>query len=385
LGRLLAQETNVSDLLQFLSDRDPAPWAELVGFVPEDVVREARNANQADLLLTSGSRTAVVEVKLGHLMSEEQQKRYEELPSLPDLFLAALRSDEVRLEADSDRWCFLSLSELIGCWGQVDDELARLLACEAAEVLRTWDQVVSGVFDLRSTQTWMPLSKLNQKFLARVVTRRIAQDLRHRGRLSSAGVTNGGGLPLVQAWTPLRGEGSDRTFHAEIRWGATKPGGELRFGIDFDPRPDQDEDEEVRKAAYDLARSMDPDIDYPSLRDHLAKVRLDLAELLHRDKPSRPKAKGDWERVIIHGFNGTPLPDGTKNNRQRTSPDFFGDGTLRFQAIAEIDFTEASATDLIDLIDSTLTYLTSRQPEGVTADTDSQDPRARQMTRGEGS
>lgn len=70
LGRLLAQETNVSDFIQFLSDRDALPWAGLVGFVPDNVSREIQKANNADLLLTSGSRTAVVEVKLGHLLSE---------------------------------------------------------------------------------------------------------------------------------------------------------------------------------------------------------------------------------------------------------------------------------------------------------------------------
>lgn len=160
----------------------------------------------------------------------------------------------------------------------------------------------------------------------------------------------------------MRGEGNDRTFIAEIRWWEAKSGGELRFGVDFDPRPGKSEDEEVRRAAYELARSMEDDIDYASLRSHITEERPDLAELLRREKPSRPKAKGDWERVIVHGLKGAPLEDGSKNNRQRTSPAFYGDGTLRFQAIAEIDFGKASALDLGDLVDCTLTYLSSRQP-----------------------
>jgi hypothetical protein len=362
MDRLLAQETNISDLIQFLSDRDPSPWSELVGFVPDDVAREARHANHADLLLTSESRTAVVEVKLGHLMSAKQQEKYETIPTQPDLYLAALSSDEVRLAAGSGRWGFLSLSELIGRWGSVDDDPARIIAGEAAGVLREWDHMTSGVFDLRSAQTWVPLSALTQKFLARVVTRRIAQGLRDRGRLAWAGVTSGGGLPLIQGWTPVRGEGNDRAFMAEVRWWETKPGGELRFGVDFAPRPEQPEDEEVRRAAYDLARSVDPNIEYASLRDHLAAEQPGLAGLLRRDKPSRPRARGDWEQVIVHGFEGAPLAGGKKNSRQRTSPDFYGDGALRFQAIAEIDFERASARDLTDLIDCTLSYLASRQP-----------------------
>ena len=76
------------------------------------------------------------------------------------------------------------------------------------------------------------------------------------------------------------------------------------------PRPGQTEDEDVRRAACELARSMDTDIDYARLKGQIAEERPDLAEFLHREKPSRPKAKGDWERVIVHGFKGSPLPGG---------------------------------------------------------------------------
>lgn len=185
LGRLLAQETNISDLIQFLSDRDPSPWAELVGFVPDSVLREALGANHADLLLTSDTQAAVVEVKLGHEMSAKQQQQYEALSAKPSLYLAALNSDRIRLAANSISWSFLSLSEVLGRWEEVEDEMARLLAGEAAGVLRGWDEMISGVFDLRSAETWTPLTVLNQKFLGRVVTRRIAQDLRDRAARQS--------------------------------------------------------------------------------------------------------------------------------------------------------------------------------------------------------
>ena len=359
LERLLAQETNVSDLIQFLSDRDPSPWMSLVGFVPDDVTREATGANRADLLLKSDSKVAVVEVKLGHLMTVEQQKKYEALAPDFDLYLAALSADEGRL-ADCKRWRFLSLSDLVGGWESASDELARVLASEVSKLLQKWDQLIFRVFEPSGSDA--SLSTLNQKFLARVVTRRIKQDLRDRGRLSFAGVTSGGGLPVVQAWTPVRDEGEDRAFIAEIRWWETKPGGELRFGVDFDPRPGHEEDEEVRRAAYELARSMEADIDCAALQGNVAKERPDLAELLRRDKPSRPKPKGDWEQVMVHGFKGSPLKDGCRNNRRRTAPGFYGDGALRFQAIVEVDFERASAHDLIELMDFTLEYLSSRQP-----------------------
>src|ERR1700751_4597645 len=81
-----------------------------------------------------------------------------------------------------------------------------------------------------------------QKFLARVAARRIARDLCIRGRGALADVTSGGGLPLVQGWTPVRDEGHDRAFIAEIRWKEEKRVGDLRFGGDFGPRPGQGED-----------------------------------------------------------------------------------------------------------------------------------------------
>lgn len=306
LGRLLVQETNVSDLIQFLSDRDPSPWVNFVGFIPDDVIREATFANHADLLLTSESKTAVVDVKLGHLMTVQQQEKYEALASHPDLYLAALSADEVRLESDSRRWRFLSLSDLVGDWEEVSDELARLLASEAAGALRRWrwDQMISGVFNIRSAEGWTPLSALNQKFLARVVTRRVAQDLRARGRLAWASVTSGGGLPLVQGWTPVRGEGNDRTFIAETRWWEAKPGGELRFGVDFGPRPGQTEDEEVRRADYEPARSMEADIDYAGLKGQVAGNRpilLSCCGERSRVVP-RPKRLGGRDCARVHGF-----------------------------------------------------------------------------------
>lgn len=359
MERLLAQENNVSDLIQFLSDRDPSPWENFVKFVPDQVEREARHANNADLLLIKGERRAVVEVKLGHQMEPEQKGKYEKLKPQPNLYLAALTSDKIRLAADSGRWSFLSLCDLLSEWKESDDDLARMLADETARIFREWDEKIFGVFAPPGSENHRPLSVLEQKFLARVVTRHVAHELKDCGRLAWAGVTSGGGLPLVQAWAPIRGEGADRCFMAEVRWRQTRPGGELRFGVDFDPRPDGVEDEEVRRAAYDLARSMDSVIRFSTLREHLTEVAPNLATLLRRDRDSRPPAKGDWEQVIVHGLKGTSL------SRRQTTPDFYGDGALRFQAIAEINFDQSTALDLVALIDKTLSYLSSHQPRST--------------------
>lgn len=99
------------------------------------------------------------------------------------------------------------------------------------------------------------------------------------------------------------------------------------------------------------------------LKEHLTEEAPHLAAILRRDSPSRPSAKGDWEQVIIHGLKETASPNGKKNTRRQTTPDFHGDGALRFQAIAEIDFDRSSALDLVALVDSTLSYLSSHQPQ----------------------
>jgi hypothetical protein len=362
LGRLLTQETTVSDIIQLLSDRDSSPWEGVVGFVPDDVTREASKSNRADLLLSAGDRRAVIEVKLGHIMSAEQQGKYEALQPRPDLYLAALDADRHRVGGEAPRWTFISLADLLGRWSETADPLARSLAIEAAAAVSAWDRSISGVFAARGASDRLPIRVLDQKFLARVATRRIAEDLRSRGRYAGDGVTAGGGIPLVVGWTPIRGEGKDRTFMAEVRWWETKSGGELRFGVDFDPRPGEQEDEEVRRAAYDLATSMADSLDAASIRAHFDAHHPELAPLLSRTRSSRPEPRGEWEPVIVHGFAGVPLADGKRNNRNRTRPAFYGDGTLRFQAIAEIDFAEASAADLTDLLDGTLSYLAARQP-----------------------
>ena len=357
----------MSDVIQLLSDRDMSPWEDVVGFLPVDVTREASAANKADLLLSSGGRRAVIEVKLGHLMSSEQEKAYEALTPRHGLYLAALAADRHRVERAGSPWTFISLADLVRRWAGSADTFARLLAVEIATTIETWDQLISGLFEAPGGDSRPTLRDLDQKFLARVVTRRVAKDLKARGWRTRAGVTAGGGLPLVLGWTPIRGETEDRSFMAEVRWWETRPGAELRFGVDFEPRPKEKEDEAVRRAAFDLATSMAGSLEYMSLRDHIAVAAPELASLLSRTRASRPAVRGDWENVIVHGFAGAPMVDGRKNNRNRTRPAFYGDGALRFQAIVEIDFDKASATDLTDLLDCTLRYLAARQPAEASA------------------
>lgn len=358
LVRLLSHETNLCDLLQMLSDLDSHPWQGIVGFIPEQVDREVRAVGHADLLLrASDGQVVVIEVKLGHLMSDRQQARYEAEPDSTHLYLAALRADANRVTEDmSCRWTFLSIGDVFARWTNSEQPLARALAHEITAVIRDWDDMVDSVLQPHGA----PLERLTAKFPARVVTRRIAAELQSRGRVTLAGVTSGGGLPVVQSWSRIDGTGDeDKCFIAEVRWWDNKVGGELRFGVDYDA----DNTPATRREAYDLARSMSDVIDADAWERHMSKTLPSLAAALTHAGDGRPRAKGahsyTWDDVITHGLGSGALrrPDGKRITRLQINPGFHGDGDLRFEALAALDFTRLSAPDVVELLDHTLTYL----------------------------
>lgn len=360
LERLLLQETAVSDLLQYLSDLDPEPWTAILGFTPVHIERESLTKNRADLLLKGHERQAIIEVKVGHLFDMAQQQRYEALDGDFELYLAALRMDEQRVASSStERWRFLSLTSLFQAWCDSTDTSARVFAQKISAVFQGWDELIHSVFRSEKVQ---PISSIRQKSLARIVSRRMASDLKERGRLVYAGVASGGGVPLVQAWAPIHGEGDERCFMAEVRWRQNHPVGELRFGIDFGPRPGQKEDIEDRRAAHDLAVSMEQDLEAEALQKYLDAMNPRLAKAIQSARRSRPEAKGDWEQVIEYGFANLPKVGNRKANRRQVRPAFYGDGALRFQAMVTLDFTQLSALEIVELLDSSLTYLLERQP-----------------------
>ncbi|MEV4954025.1 hypothetical protein [Paenarthrobacter nitroguajacolicus] len=227
-------------------------------------------------------------------------------------------------------------------------------------VLGVWDEQTAGVHRPPEEEGSLPLNVLTQKFLARVFSRRIAMDLRNWRPATYARINDGGWLRFIKSWQVIRGEDAGGYFMAELPWGS-KPGGELRFGVNFAVPVGKTESKELRRAAYDLACNLDSHISFLAFKEHLEDVDPRLG-LLECKKSSRLTAKGDWEHVVRHGFAGADLPDGKKNNRRRTRPAFYGDGALRFQAMIDVDFGSACGQDIEDLLDATLTYLAERQP-----------------------
>ncbi|WP_203338759.1 hypothetical protein [Nocardioides limicola] len=367
LYRILARETNVSDLLQYLSDEDPQPWNDLIGFVPTTISREFKLARvdqrrgikgTADLVLQDPEdRELLIELKLGHSFSQDQRERYEASTD-GRLLLAGLAADEALVQAE-DRWEFLPLAAILDAWRTSDSPAAASLATTVSAVIKLWDADVSAVLVPSGSPRRRALDSIRHKFLARVVSRHIADEVAQRGWESGAGVTSGGGLAIVQAWAHIRGD-EHRCFIAEVRWWEDMGGGELRLGVDYH----LPETRESRAETWELATDMEADIRIDALRAALLAHHPALAQLVVSTGSGRPVTRGDWLTVVELGFRAKDNPDGVKGNRRNHNPGFVGDGTQRYEAVSPLDFTKASAPDLVELIDACLKYLCNRLPPG---------------------
>lgn len=371
MDRLLARETNVSDLLQFLTDSDPLPWADIVGWVPVSSTREQRLARGqlADLVLTADDdREAVLELKIGHTLSDAQRIAYEQYrdvkPELRRLVLLALAPDGSEV-AGADRWTVLRLSEVAAAWSASANHAAREVAALMASTLGAWDTILESVLLPGSDPRSAPLDAVQSKFLARVLSREIARrlpgDASTAVHLAESGITSGGGLALVQAWSRLEGD-PHRCLLAEVRWKqlGQRLGVELRFGVDFSD--EERETRESREAAWRLARAMSDAITADALRSHLAvRVHEQVAEVLPW-RSSRGEPAALWDDVAERGFASARNPDGVPGNRRSFRCGFVGDGTRRFEEAVTLDTSTVTGGDLVDLIRATLDHLVARLP-----------------------
>lgn len=373
--RILTTEVHVSNLLQELTYRDPTPWGDLIGMVPIAADRErsftklsgAKHVpGSIDLLLKSPEDDEVaIEVKIAHHFSEDQRKRYE-ASSDGTLLLLGMAADR-ELVNSHPRWAFRSLADVFEAWSQSSDEGARLLARMTAQTMRKWDDTVGSVFRPATGPT--KLDSLQEKFLAKLVSRQLKHDINEDGWLSLAGVSSGSsGLALVQGFAALNGD-EGRCLIAEARWIEGLQQINFRLGIDFSDLP---ETRDARSEAWDLAKKMTDAIRIDAFQGHLKKVRQDLGEFVtYRGGGGRSNPDDKiWLPVVERGLRGpsnlagVPGPEGKRGTRQNLSPGFVGDGTLRFEASGQIETNLVDAVDVRDLIGEALKYLCSALPEG---------------------
>lgn len=375
--RILASEVRVSDLLQELTDRDPTPWADIIGMVPVSAERERplaklkrgeRNKGSIDLLLESPDGDEVaLELKVGHAFSEDQQSRYEASTD-GALFLLGMDADRHLVE-DHPRWGFRVLAEVFEAWSSSPAEDARRLARMATQTLRRWDAAVDAVF--RPAAEGAKLDSLREKFLAVLVSRRLAHDILERGWLSLAGRSSGSsGLALVQGFAPLNGD-EERCLIAEVRWVEGLRRINFRLGVDFST----DETPDTRAEAWSLAKRMTDAIRIDAFRRYLGQNRPDLEALVTFRGGGGRSAPDDglWLPVVERGLknksnpDGVPGPKGDNGTRSNVKPGFVGDGTLRFEASGQVSSAAVDAVDLLDLIDEGLTYLCAGLPNGYSS------------------
>lgn len=356
--RLMAKETNVSDLLEYLTDRDPTPWVDLA----PGTVRAGREARigrnrRADLMLrgTEGEATGGVEVKLGHTFEEGQAVAYETtLDAGEPLLLLGLDVDAEAASATGERWQFVHLSTLVARWAASTDPEAAAVASAMMRVLSHRDTVVSGV--LATGDGEKPLSSIQEPFEARVVTRAIRGRLdMHDGIRTYTGVTLGGGNAILMAFRQIPGEDEGRDFLAEVRWSIPRQTMVLRFGLDFPSGT-----REKRQAAWDAAQRMDKVIAANRFLAHLEGTAPERAGHVTAKGTGRPRPKGDWNEIVAEGF----VPgDGKFYN-----PGFFRDGDTRLEAKCTIDVRGTSGSDLEPLLIAGLDYLEAHwRPAGGTS------------------
>lgn len=342
LARLLAAENNVSDLLLYLSDQDAAPWKELVGFEPDKVVREGRvgRNKRSDLTLVKEGRDDVlVEVKVGHELSDEQRDQYERERANRgcDLNLFSLDPSP---DVSEPAWTSRQLSAVFDAWGNSESSTARGVARDSAAVFGRWEGIIAAqVAEPWSTgaRSW---AEIPEVFVRRVLTR----ELRRRycnetADQSWAGTTLGGGNPLLQYWREIP-ESPGLFYVAEVRDGKNLV---LRFGVEGSATS-LAEREDIWSKAMAMSDVIAPDL----LRGRLTAVDPgDVDALLTFKGNGRPSPRGDWDYCVKHG---SPLG---------ANPGFHRDGLFRYECSATIDKSRVNGASLSLMLSAALDALAS--------------------------
>ncbi|MBP2410214.1 hypothetical protein [Brachybacterium fresconis] len=354
LGRILASETNVSDLLAYFTEEDPTPWAGLIGSTPARVTREgrARSENRADLLLmgASGETIGAVEVKLGHHLSPKQSEWYTStFGAEVTLLLASLDPVSPRDEHPDSRWSANLLPDLVSRWKGSSNSEVSVLAAAAERVLSEWSALITSVSTGSKGKDAEPVESISDPFLGRILTRALKPAVLE-GSAESAypGVTSGGGNALLQAWRAFPGKPDRHDAITEVRWQPSRRIMDFRFGVDVTKGG-----RAGREAAWELATTLDSAIRVDSFSAYLEGVDQARAGLLSSARGTgRPTKKGNWADIVEKGFR--------HGDASQYNPGFYRDGDRRFEASARIDTSRATGPDLVALLDHALVYLTEQ-------------------------
>lgn len=351
LARILNRETAVSDMLQFLTELDPKPWAKTpIDFVPASIEREIRiSANgvqgSADLVLTSVSGQMVaIEVKLNHTLSDEQVCLYDSwsIQAGAKIFLASL---DPHSQLPKHGWIPMYLDEIFDHWRESDVVLARELSIGIREILQHRRNVIDSLFvDVASSEESKCFADIGNVDVMKMVTRRLSQELSAYFDSVSASVTLGGGNSIIQTWNLV--SNTNLFFIVEARFARNRA--VLRFGLEGGV--DANGGLEVWRAA----RSIETELRADLLAEYAKNSGMTVFEDAFIAKGSgRPKPKGSWEDALSKWQMGGSFSEHFRG----LNPGFWRDRAFRLQALGEIDLTNANGLTLSNLIRGTHEYL----------------------------
>jgi hypothetical protein len=361
LARLLRREEQVSDLLAFLTDLDPAPLRRALG-LRADGVRVRREvlvggrSGRIDLLVenAAGSPVAVVEVKIGAGQHGRQYAVYDEWAAGHGLashcWLVTLSGEDPDVLPS---WrTDLTLPALVGAWRDSAHPQAAWLAAEAAEVLGR-----------RAGQLEGPLGLADDPVVAGLLVKRLKLEFgrnptaaRVRARLAS-GMRTMVGEPMLLGWVPLPGrEDLDVVMTFDLRSAEPRPRAwHLRLGLQVDPTGDRTS-AEARVLAHDLATSVAVRLtrtafvaSLPFERQHLAEA---LAKNVKHDGLAGDPSREQLERWRAAAAAGEPL-----KRHPRLRYDLLRGGGLRLASQLPVEAESLCAQDMLVLVDAALDHL----------------------------
>jgi hypothetical protein len=219
LGRLLAEEKSMSDLLAFLCELDPVPLAEVLelGAEPLEVIREhplgGRLRGRLDLavLNSAGRPVAALELKGAATVHGDQLIRYEtwaaRFSPRPKLFYYSLD----RGQAVGGSWDCRHLTDLFAAWRKSSHHHARWLTGQALALLKAWDEEADR--SIVACAGW---------YAHDIITRRTAHALngllaRHGDGSEAMAMRTSGGQPMLMAWRRHPGGSRDSWLAVDVR------------------------------------------------------------------------------------------------------------------------------------------------------------------------
>jgi len=340
LERLLLSESNVSDLIQFFASEDPEPLAGLLGVDFDDVRRESlMGAKRADLVLRRAGRpVAAIELKVAHAFSDEQRKAYESWASVngaPVLVLSSLDSAPLDLPPG---WKHHPLKTVFRAWTLSRKSFVPSLAMRVTDVLERWNKVVEGVDKPMTEAGALTFDDIDDVALLRVVSRELAVALHAAGWAARAGVSSGGGNPLVQSWEQVKGV-EDVWFIADARFEENRV--HLRFGVDGGPG--------TAEEVWRVAQALDDAITVDALVTFIDGTSNERSSTLPRFEAGgrgRPRARGDWNAVVLAGKKAAGA-----------NPGFLRDGLTRLECGGRILKSDLNSWSLKLLLEAVHDHL----------------------------